>query len=66
MDNSHILVRPMTINDIDSVAKIHGEVFVRQYASKKWVSCNFNSYPRILMYVAVNEEVQVVGYIQWL
>lgn len=61
-----ITIRPMTKNDIDSVAKIHSEAFTRQFASKQWVSCNFNAYPRILMYVAMNEKREVVGYIQWI
>jgi ribosomal protein S18 acetylase RimI-like enzyme len=61
-----ITIRPMTKNDIDSVAKIHSEVFTRQFASEQWVSCNLNAYPRILMYVAKTEKGKVVGYIQWL
>ena len=58
-----ITIRPMTKDDIYSVAKIHSEAFPRQFASKQWVSCNFNAYPRILMYVAMKENVEVVGYI---
>ena len=50
-----MIVRAMTKNDIDAVSMIHSEAFSRQFASKKWVSCNFNAYPRIMMYVATKE-----------
>lgn len=61
-----MIIRAMTKNDIDTVSMIHGEVFSRQYASRKWVSCNFNAYPRIMMYVATDEKNNIIGYIQWL
>ena len=61
-----ITIRAMTQKDIQTVAHIHSEAFSRQFASTKWVTCNFNAHPRILMYVAIAENDQVVGYIQWL
>ncbi len=36
------------------------------FASKEWITCNFNAYPRIMIYVAVNEKNKIVGYIQLL
>lgn len=60
------IIRPMLKKDIGAVAVIHHEAFERQLESTQWVTCNFNAYPRIMMFVAVNELDQVVGYIQWL
>lgn len=59
-------VRLMHEKDISAVARIHGESFSRQSASSKWVSCNFNAYPRVMMFVAENDVGDVIGYIQWL
>lgn len=61
-----ITIRPMLEQDIDSVSLVHSEAFKRQSASRKWVTCNFLAYPRIMMYVAVNDENQITGYVQWL
>ena|SRR3990167_10021948 len=61
-----ITIRPMVEQDINSVAIVHSECFKRQSASRKWVTCNFNAFPRIMMYVAENETNEIVGYIQWL
>lgn len=60
------IIRPMEREDIRSVVLIHSEAFKRQFASNKWVACNFAAYPRIMMYVALNDENKIVGYIQWL
>lgn len=59
-------VRQMCINDVDEVSKVHSEAFKRQFASHKWITCNFNAYPRIMMFVAVNEKNEIVGYIEWI
>lgn len=56
----------MKKEDINDVAIVHSKGFARQSASSKWISCNFNAYPRIMMFVAVNEVNQIIGYIQWL
>lgn len=61
-----VTIRPMLKEDISSVAIIHSDAFSRQLGSKKWVTCNFNAYPRIMIFVAINELKQAVGYIQWL
>jgi ribosomal protein S18 acetylase RimI-like enzyme len=60
------IIRPMLEQDIKSVSIVHSEAFKRQSASRKWITCNFLAYPRIMMCVAVNEEDQITGYIQWL
>ena len=52
--------------DIDAVAKVHSEQFLRQKDSLKWIGCNFAAFPRILMFVARDEKDKVIGYIQWI
>lgn len=59
-------IRPMLEQDIESVSIVHSEAFKRQPASRKWIACNFLAYPKIMIYVALNEEDQITGYIQWL
>ncbi len=56
----------MVIEDIDGVAFVHSEAFKRQFASRKWIACNFHAYPRILMYVATDEMNKITGFIQWI
>lgn len=52
--------------DIDAVAKIHTQSFPRQHSSEKWITCNFNAYPRVMLFVARDELDKVIGYIQWI
>lgn len=59
-------VRMMYFDDIKSVADIHRQCFVRQIDSEAWVSCNFKAYPRIMMFIAVDDNNSIVGYSQWL
>ena len=61
-----VIILPMHEDDIDAVAKVHSEQFPRQKDSRKWISCNFVAFPRILMFVARNEKDRVIGYIQWI
>jgi ribosomal protein S18 acetylase RimI-like enzyme len=61
-----ITIRAMSEEDIEAVALVHAQAFSRQFGSMKWITCNFSAYPRIMMFVAVNELNQIVGYIQWL
>ncbi len=56
----------MHIEDTHQVASIHEELFQRQCESKKWISCNFAAYPRIMMFVARDKQDKVIGYIQWI
>lgn len=60
-----IIVRPMKVDDIAAVAKVHSETFLRQKNSQEWVSCNFNAFPRIRYYLAEVGKI-IVGYIQWI
>lgn len=61
-----ITVRPMLKSDIHTVAIVHSQTFSRQLNSIEWVTCNFNAYPRIMIFVAINKENLLIGYIQWL
>jgi ribosomal protein S18 acetylase RimI-like enzyme len=58
-------IRPMDETDIDAVAVLHSDAFQRQFSSREWVSCNFQAYPRILIFVAIHAD-EIVGYIQWI
>jgi ribosomal protein S18 acetylase RimI-like enzyme len=57
-------VRKMTADDICPVSKVHKAAFVRQTMSQEWIQCNFNAYPRMQYFVAV-EDSAIVGYIHW-
>lgn len=61
-----ILVFPMHKSDIEAVASIHSERFPNQEDSFGWIRCNFNAYPRAMLFVARDEQDNVIGYIQWL
>lgn len=60
-----MIIRSMTEQDLLDVAKVHREAFPRQLQSEQWIKCNFNAYPRILFFVAEDEDV-VLGYVQWI
>ena len=60
-----ITIREMQSADISDVATVHKQSFPRQKNSQKWIECNFNAYPRILIYVA-ECDATIVGYIQWI
>ncbi len=60
-----IKIRPAQEKDVEDIAKIHSEAFLRQTLSQEWVSCNFRAFPRIKYFVA-EAEVGIVGYIQWI
>ncbi len=53
-------------DDIEAVSNIHAEQFSRQQHSAQWVHCNFSAFPRVMMYVARDEQDRVIGYVQWL
>jgi ribosomal protein S18 acetylase RimI-like enzyme len=61
-----LTIRLANSEDVLAVAKIHSIAFTRQSESVKWVACNLNAYPRIIMFVAESEAGDVIGYIQWL
>ncbi len=58
-------VRAMIQQDLLDVAKIHRETFLRQLHSEQWVSCNFEAYPRIRLFVA-EDDGMLLGYVQWI
>ncbi|WP_208640350.1 GNAT family N-acetyltransferase [Vibrio aquaticus] len=55
----------MTDHDLAQAALVHQSAFVRQKHSKEWLECNFNAFPRYLIYVAEIES-EIVGYIIWM
>lgn len=57
-------IRQMLLEDVSKVAKVHEETFLRQTLSRKWISCNFQAFPRIRYFVAEIDQ-DVVGYVQW-
>ena len=61
-----IIVVPMNQKDIEIVSLLHSQAFPRQLHSEEWIRCNFAAFPRIIIFVARNEEDQIVDYIQWL
>lgn len=61
-----ITIRAMLEQDIHAISMVHSEAFKRQLSSTKWVTCNFMAYPRIMLYVAVDNKKKIVGFIQWL
>lgn len=61
-----VIILHMHEEDIEAVAKVHSQQFSRQKDSRKWISCNFAAFPRIMMFVARDEKDKVVGYIQWI
>lgn len=61
-----IIIVPMHQDDVEMVAKIHSQQFSRQESSLEWIRCNFAAFPRIMLFVARNEQDHIVGYIQWI
>lgn len=59
------MIRRMEERDIEGVAKVHADAFIRQLHSLEWISCNFKAYPRIKYFVAVSVG-EIIGYIQWI
>jgi ribosomal protein S18 acetylase RimI-like enzyme len=57
-------IRPATAADLDSIAAIHRESFVRQSRSLEWVTATANSYPRTRYFVA-EYGADIVGYVVW-
>jgi len=60
-----VIILPIHLEDINAVAKIHAQAFPRQHSSEKWISSNFAAFPRIMIFVARDEQDKVIGYIQW-
>ena len=60
-----VIILPMHIDDIKVVAKIHEQAFPKQHSSVQWISSSFNAYPKTMIFVARNEQDNIIGYIQW-
>lgn len=63
-----MIVRLMQESDLPKAALVHQSAFVRQRHSLEWLQCNFNAFPRYLIYVAEIEEQEkstIAGYIIW-
>lgn len=60
-----VIIRPAEQQDLEGMARVHSEAFLRQALSQEWITCNFNAFPRIRYFVA-EVETQIVGYIQWM
>lgn len=60
-----VKIRPADEKDVEGIAKVHSEAFLRQIHSYEWISCNFRAFPRIKYFVAELEN-EIVGYIQWI
>jgi ribosomal protein S18 acetylase RimI-like enzyme len=56
----------MHADDIEVVTKIHSQRFPKQHDSPLWIRCNFAAFPRIMFFVARDEQDHVIGYIQWI
>ncbi|MCW8344610.1 GNAT family N-acetyltransferase [Vibrio sp. ZSDZ65] len=55
----------MNTSDLEAAAEIHKLTFVRQKQSYEWLQCNFNAFPRVLCFVAENNDKQISGFIIW-
>jgi ribosomal protein S18 acetylase RimI-like enzyme len=57
-------IRAYSESDLDAIADIHAQAFVRQQHSKEWLACNARAHPRMRLYVA-ELEAEVRGFILW-
>ena len=64
-DSLAIIVLPVHESDITEASKIHAKLYLNQKNSKAWIKCNLNAYPRIMIFVARDEQDKIIGYIQW-
>ncbi|MEH6798553.1 MAG: GNAT family N-acetyltransferase [Halopseudomonas sabulinigri] len=59
-----LIVRSMTLTDLQGAAEVHRLAFVRQRLSRDWLTATLAAHPRFLSFVAT-EQPRVVGYILW-
>lgn len=57
-------IRKIKVEDLEDASKVHLQAFSRQRLSLEWLTCNFNAFPRFMMYVAILEG-ELVGFIIW-
>lgn len=58
-----VSVRKATIDDVNSIAMIHQQAFIRQIESHQWIKSTLAAYPRFFCYAIESE--MIVGYIFW-
>jgi len=58
------VVRRADEKDVDAIAALHREAFVRQRDSGVWVSATMAAWPRMLVYVLTQDQ-DIVGYVFW-
>lgn len=51
-------------NDLDDLAYVHQNTFLRQKQSKEWLTCTMKAFPRNICFLIKNEN-QICGYIIW-
>ncbi len=59
-----VKIRPMNAEDLSQASEVHAQAFIRQTCSNEWLQCTLNAFPRMLCYVATQNET-VAGYIVW-
>ena len=58
-------IRLFTNRDVVPTAEVHKAAFTRQKMSYEWIECNAKSCPQLQIFVAENENQEIVGYIHW-
>jgi len=59
-----IEIRRMEECDLQGAAQVHCLAFPRQQQSGLWIQCNFRAFPRMQLFVAL-EDGEVIGFILW-
>lgn len=58
-------IRLFNDRDLISTSEVHKAAFIRQKMSYEWIECNAKAYPKSHIFVAENENKEIVGYIHW-
>ena len=59
-----LIVRQATFSDLEGIAAIHKNAFLRQTESVTWVKATLSAAPRLLTFVLTQDE-EVIGFIFW-
>lgn len=59
-----MIIRLMEQSDLTAATEIYQATFVRQSHSREWLQCNFNAFPRYMMFVAEYDN-DILGFITW-
>jgi len=65
MPKKKMIIRPFKSYDLNETSEVHKAAFIRQKMSYEWIECNSKVYPKSLIFVAENEDNEIVGYIHW-